>query len=397
MNTLYISYDGMTDPLGQSQVLPYLKGLAKAGYQITLISFEKEENKQRMSHITKLINDMGVEWHPLAYTKRPPILSTLWDIRQMRKLAFALHKVKKFRLVHCRSYLAAMIGQDLKKKFGTKFLFDMRGFWPDERVDGNVWDLDNPIFRFVYNFFKKKEKQFLKEADHIVSLTQNGKQVLEDQMKANVPVSVIPCCVDLELFKPSEDQSTTSKQNKELTIGYLGGIGTWYMLPEMLDFFKILLTKYPKAVFHFITREQPDTILRLAQEKQIPTEQLKIGAAHREEIPKMIEQWDCSIFFIKPVFSKRASSPTKQGEIMAMGVPIICNSGVGDTDYVIEKYQAGVLVREFSELAYQQTLESLHQTLTLPVENMMIGAKDFYSLSKGVMNYTQIYSTLIPN
>ncbi len=30
---LYISYDGMTDPLGQSQVLPYLKGLAKKGYK----------------------------------------------------------------------------------------------------------------------------------------------------------------------------------------------------------------------------------------------------------------------------------------------------------------------------------------------------------------------------
>ena len=28
---LYISYDGMTDALGQSQVLPYLCGLAQRG------------------------------------------------------------------------------------------------------------------------------------------------------------------------------------------------------------------------------------------------------------------------------------------------------------------------------------------------------------------------------
>lgn len=43
INTLYISYDGMTDPLGQSQVLPYLSGIAAAGYKVTLISAEKEE------------------------------------------------------------------------------------------------------------------------------------------------------------------------------------------------------------------------------------------------------------------------------------------------------------------------------------------------------------------
>ena len=33
----------MTDPLGQSQVLPYLIGLTKEGYQFTILSFEKKE------------------------------------------------------------------------------------------------------------------------------------------------------------------------------------------------------------------------------------------------------------------------------------------------------------------------------------------------------------------
>ena len=39
---LYISYDGMLEPLGQSQVLAYLKRLAQK-YSICLISFEKPE------------------------------------------------------------------------------------------------------------------------------------------------------------------------------------------------------------------------------------------------------------------------------------------------------------------------------------------------------------------
>ena len=40
---LYITYDGMTDPLGQSQVLPYLVGLSEKGYKFTILSFEKKE------------------------------------------------------------------------------------------------------------------------------------------------------------------------------------------------------------------------------------------------------------------------------------------------------------------------------------------------------------------
>ena len=38
---LYISYDGLLDPLGQSQVVPYVRELARRGVALTVISFEK--------------------------------------------------------------------------------------------------------------------------------------------------------------------------------------------------------------------------------------------------------------------------------------------------------------------------------------------------------------------
>ena len=41
---LFISYDGMTDPLGQSQVLPYLTHLVRLNYEIHILSTEKSEN-----------------------------------------------------------------------------------------------------------------------------------------------------------------------------------------------------------------------------------------------------------------------------------------------------------------------------------------------------------------
>ena len=40
---LFISYDGMTDVLGQSQVIPYLAGLTKMGYTFTILSCDKPD------------------------------------------------------------------------------------------------------------------------------------------------------------------------------------------------------------------------------------------------------------------------------------------------------------------------------------------------------------------
>ena len=162
MRVLYLSYDGMTDPLGQSQVLPYLTGLAAKGVSITLISCEKPE---RFDTGKKIIEDIcaksNITWLPMPYTKRPPVLSTVKDVRRMRSLAVRQHTLAPFDIVHCRSYIAALTGAYLKRRFGVKFLFDMRGFWADERVDGKVWSLTNPLFKRVYGFFKRKEKMFL--------------------------------------------------------------------------------------------------------------------------------------------------------------------------------------------------------------------------------------------
>lgn len=108
---LFLSYDGMTDPLGQSQVIPYLAGLSKAGYPIHLISFEKKERfEDGKSVIEELLNKANIVWHPAYYTKKPPILSTIMDVITMKKMAGKIFKKHNIGLVHCRSAIAGLAG-----------------------------------------------------------------------------------------------------------------------------------------------------------------------------------------------------------------------------------------------------------------------------------------------
>jgi hypothetical protein len=99
----------------------------------------------------------------------------------MQRSAVELYKRKQFDAVHCRSYVAAEIGLLLKRRYGVKMIFDMRGFWADEKVDNGQWNLRNPFYKKLYRFYKKKENAFLLGADAIISLTEKAKFQLLQQ------------------------------------------------------------------------------------------------------------------------------------------------------------------------------------------------------------------------
>ncbi len=395
----------MTDPLGQSQVIPYLEGLVKKGYTVTLISSEKPERNNEQQKIQQILSTAGIDWHPITYTKTPPVFSTVKDIRSIYKLAVRLLKEKKFVVVHCRSYIAALVGLRLKKNFGTKFIFDMRGFWADERVEGGIWNLKNPVYKTIYNYFKKKEKQFLEQADYIISLTENAKhEIFSWKNISNHPlkIDVIPCCVDMNLFDSSKISSAEIENEKkelglsdsEFVLSYVGSIGTWYLCDEMLQFFSRLLKKIPSAKFLFITPELKEFILEKAKLRNIPIENLVILKATRNEMPLLLKCAAISIFFIKPSFSKKASSPVKQGEIMSMGIPIICNSNIGDTDLIVRESNAGFILNELNDSAFDYAIEQLQKLKELSPTEIRKGAEKFYSLEKGIEAYDSVYKKL---
>ena len=211
----------MTDALGQSQVIPYLLGLVKKGHSVHVLSTEKESiYHQKKEQIASLLENK-IEWSNIVYTKKPPLLSTIKDINALNKKAEQLHNQIGFDILHCRSYISALVGLKMKRKFGTKFLFDMRGFWADERVDGKIWNIRNPIFSQVYKYFKKKEVAFLENADVTISLTHNAKaKILNFKTIKNNPINieVIPCCVDLDRF----DEAKLKKENKSALRSALG-------------------------------------------------------------------------------------------------------------------------------------------------------------------------------
>src|SRR6185503_3582646 len=98
----------MTDPLGQSQVLPYIIGLSKKGYEFTILSFEKKKRfASEKNIIERIAKENGIEWKPLFFTSKPPVLSKMYDRWKLMRTASRLQQKNKYDIVHCRSYIAA--------------------------------------------------------------------------------------------------------------------------------------------------------------------------------------------------------------------------------------------------------------------------------------------------
>lgn len=392
-SAIYMCYDGVLEPLGESQVVAYLEILADA-YDIHLITFEKPADTARddlMQKMAARLGAAGITWHARRYHKRPKILSTLWDMGGAMLLAARLARRHDARVLHARSILCAAMLYPAKLVGRGRFIVDIRGFWADERADGKLIRANGP----VYYVLKLLEKTMLRHADHVVTLTRASVPFLRDDPRlgqTKAPITVIPTCADLDLFLPSQDEVPA----RPLTIGYVGQIGTWYMLDEMLALFAAIRRHRPDARLLIVNKNQQDMIRTALERTGIEPGMFEIAASNRNEMPAQIRRMDAGMALIRPFFSKIASAPTKLAEYLGCGVPVIGNAGCGDMVRIIEEDGVGIAMADTGPEAIEAAARELLERLRDPAlsARCVASARRHFALDEGAARYRVIYDTL---
>ena len=393
MSILYITYDGLLEPLGQSQVLAYLERMSDR-LLIHIMSFEKEEDWENLARRTLLkrrIDKARIVWHPLRYHKRPSVPATAYDIAKGTAFGALLVRRHKLKLIHARSYVPAMMALGIKGLTGARFLFDMRGFWADERVDGGLW----PAASQRYKAAKTMERHFIRAADHIVTLTHASLREMTgwpDIGEKARSISVIPTCADLDLFKIGYPQGRLP-----LVFGYVGSVGTWYLLDEMFAFFKALQHRRSDARFLFVNRRDHELIRRTARASGVDAAVIEIVSAEHNEVPGHLARMHAAGALIKPAYSKMSSAPTKLAEYLGCGVACVGNAGVGDMEEILDGEHVGIAMRGFSPEEYEATADRLLTLIERPGtrETCAAVAHRLFSVETGVQAYLQIYERLL--
>ena len=401
--TLYICYFGVSEPLVQTQVLPYLREIKKGGTEVSLLTFEPDRGIDTAGIREKLAGE-GIQWHSLPYHKRFSVIATAWDI--LRGSLFVRRFISRERpdILHGRVHVPTLMGA-LGRKFSRhkpKLLFDIRGFFPEEYTDAGVW----PEGGLLYRSAKRVERWLLKEADGFVVLTEKARSILFPESaetgfdKLGRPVEVIPCCVDIQRFASAGAISRDEVRGElnldgRFVVAYVGAFGGWYMTKETADFFGALKEKNPNAFAMVLTQSPAEMIASLLRDRGYGTDDILVTKVRPAEIARYLSAADAAVSFIKPCYSKQASSPTKNAEYLASGLPMVANAGVGDVDSLIGDHGVGAIVSEMSDEGYSDAIDEVVRLENISDHCREVAREEFDLEKVGGPRYRRIYAKLL--
>jgi glycosyltransferase involved in cell wall biosynthesis len=406
---LYISYNGMLDPLGQSQVIPYLKELSRKGVRFTLLSFEgakayTHEGSERCARLRDELEKNEIDWRWLRYHKRPSLPATAYDVLAGIRYGSRLVREKHIEMVHARSHIPATIALRLKRRFNLKMIFDLRGLMAEEYVDADHWKKGDVPYRLT----KAMESRALQASDGVVTLTEKIWPAIKDWKglrDREVIHEVVPCCTDLELFGFSQNDRDRVRAELDLqdrlVLVYSGSTGGWYLMDEMADYFVALLKQKPNAHFLWLTGGSKSLIERLMTDRGIKSDQFTVRNVAPVEVHSYLSASDGGIAFYKPTFSRLATSPVKVSEYLACGLPVIINAGVGDSDALVTREQVGAVVADFNEVEYGRAvaiLDDLTSYLERTRRRTREVAERLFDVRRvGVERYARLYERVLGN
>ncbi len=403
ISTLYLCYQGIIEPLTQTQVVPYLEGMANAGYRVVLLTFEPRQlHAAEVVEWKSRLGSKGIAWHWLRYHKSPSVPATAYDIAAGSLEAIRLARHYKVRLVHARGYVPGVMAVAVKRATGARFLFDIRGFMAEEYVDVGTWPAGGALYRTT----KRMERWMVDAADGFVVLTTPARAMLTEWYPQTVrgkPLQVIPCCVDLRHVPREVALSRTQRDGASRSVVYVGKLGGWYMTEEMAAFVAQAREADPTLRWRVWTQSD-STSLREVCARFGLSGHVDIGLVAPEALLGEIVSSQAALSFIQPSLSKRASSPTKIGEYLGAGLPVISSAGIGDVDsLLLDPFDdggapVGVLVHAFDGDAYRDAIPPLKALMEDPdtAERCRAAAESHLDLERvGWPRYRELYRALI--
>lgn len=391
---LYLTHNGLTEPLGRRQVLPYLVGLSARGWRFSVVSFEKESTAapEAVTTVTQITRAAGIAWTPLRYHRRPPVLSTAYDV--LNGWTEGRRRGSDAQLIVARSTVPALMARLLSASLAAPWIFDLRGLVAEEYADAGHWRRGGVRYRAT-DF---AERALIASADGLVTLTHRIQERLPRRAAAR-PTTVIPCSVDPAVFKPSPTERDEVRRElgwgEEPALAYSGSLGSWYRLTEMLDFFEAARRRIRGMRFLLLTPQ------RALAEEALRSRSLADGVVARavtpDAVPRHLTACDAGICFLGRHRSKDASSPTKYGEYLAAGLPVVTNGWIGDASGLAHE-PTWILVDDFSEPHYLQAAARLAALLADPATTRLAArelALREFCIDTALDRYDRLYQAVL--
>ncbi len=311
-------------------------------------------------------------------------------------------------MIHARCFVAGLMALPVKSLFGARFVFDMQGFWPEERVELGRFRPRSLLFRLS----KRAERMLLERSDEVIVRTDTAKtllrereaqQRLESGRVIEKRISVVPCWADTEVFQPRPPDRELAERHglsSSLVIGNVGSPNQRCLLPEMFRFVFHLRTHRPEVRFVHLARRDAPEVLEAARGAGLRDEDILVVRVDPADVPRWLSLFRLGLFFLRPSYAAKASSFSRLGQFLAAGVPVVANTGVGDLDRDLGSQRCGLLLRGLTERdlsAFARQALPFLEGDAVPDEtrrNCRSIAVERFALDEAVRRYCALYDTL---
>lgn len=388
---LYITYDGLLDPLGKAQILPYILGLAEAGYQFTILSFEKVDRDPRLiRELASQLSGKNISWVYLPFVRGrfQGVIRMLQGAKAVRRIASR----DPFALAHMRTIVPAVIYK--LALMGRPFIYDIRAF------SGQWVDVGRLSYgSFAYRFLRWLEDRLIRGAAGLVVLDQSGCDYLRQGYKRLPPVKVIPTSTDLSTSPPCQD-AIKAQPSAQVRFVFLGGARFPYLPVEALQFVQALLAQGCDCSVDFINDRDHGFVEQACKQIDFPRDRFRLFSLPPEDVRARLASYHCGLVFIADGPWIRMSSPTKIGEYLAAGLHVVGLRGIAALDRLAAQSSCvDVLVRyeQGSQLSSQQAAELVAriQAPSRAAEARRL-AEQHYDRAKAVTEYVDLYQQVLP-
>jgi len=367
---LIFAYYSFNDPVFQSAVLPYFKSFPNSeNWKFLLLTWEQKQyalSKYQKDSLKEELRRQNIEWKTLLWHSGSlKIIKKLYDLVVGMMVSCYLVAKYKADVIYSEGFPGAVISHYLSKVTGARHIVHTFEPHADYMLEAGIWSHRSWEFRLL----KKWERKVARNCASILTATSAYKEIISSWGVDQDKIVRVPSCVDVDHFYFREKERTKIRNeykiaDAEVVIVYLGKIGGMYMDNELFDFFELCEKSETLKFKYFIfTGDDHHYVKGQLFERDIPLEKCLVRKLKRSDVPSYLSAADVAFCGIRPIKSRLYSSPIKNGEYWACGLPIIIPRGISDDYILAEKHKIGTVLNRVDEKNFEHVISLLPELL----------------------------------
>ena len=280
----------------------------------------------------------------------PQKMKPIGDALGTAELAFDLWRAGRRRtVIHARGETSGFFASQMARLgFDVRYIYDARGDVEAEflfQADRANYGADERSARLAG--IERHRAAAIAGASHVWCVSS----VLRDRLAARYgrdprQMSVIPCVTDERKFHldEAERQSTRRELNltDEFVIVYPGRLGRWHCGPEMFALVQAMMKRFADVHFLVLTPDIDEG--KQMASAMLPAGKYSVRSAHHTEVPRFLRAADLGILLRQSHPLNEVACPTKFGEFILSGLPVLISAGIGDCSAFVSDREAGVVL-----------------------------------------------------